>query len=57
MRLFDLIAILTVLAAGFSYLNFRLLKLPSTIGLMALTLLFSLASRSGLRLVQRLFAG
>jgi CPA1 family monovalent cation:H+ antiporter len=43
MHVFDLIAILTVLTAGFSYLNFRLLKLPSTIGLMALTLLFSLA--------------
>ncbi|CAN5277736.1 sodium:proton antiporter [soil metagenome] len=38
MRQFDLVAILLVLAAGFSYLNYRLLKLPSTIGLMALTL-------------------
>ena len=36
MRLFDLIAVFVVLAAGFSYLNFRLLKLPMTIGLMAL---------------------
>ena len=42
MRLFDLLAILTVLAAGFSFLNARLLKLPTTIGLMALSLLFSL---------------
>jgi CPA1 family monovalent cation:H+ antiporter len=41
MQPFDLIAILTVLSAGFSYLNFRLLRLPSTIGLMALSLLFS----------------
>jgi CPA1 family monovalent cation:H+ antiporter len=43
MRIFDLIAILTVLAAGFSFLNFRLLKLPSTIGLMVLTLLLSVS--------------
>jgi CPA1 family monovalent cation:H+ antiporter len=41
MRIFDLIAILTVLAAGFSLLNFHLLKLPSTIGLMVLTLVLS----------------
>ena len=40
---FDLIAVLLVLTAGFSYLNYRLLKLPSTIGLMALTLLASVA--------------
>ena len=43
MRLFDLIAVFIVLAAGFSYLNLRLLKLPMTIGLMALSLLFSLS--------------
>ena len=42
MHLFDLLAILTVLAAGFSFLNVRLLKLPTTIGLMALSLVFSL---------------
>ena len=42
MRLFDLVAVLLVLAAGFSYLNHRLLKLPSTIGLMALTLIASI---------------
>jgi CPA1 family monovalent cation:H+ antiporter len=41
MRLFDLIAVLTVLAAVFSYLNARLLKLPTTIGLTSLSLLFS----------------
>jgi CPA1 family monovalent cation:H+ antiporter len=41
MSLFDLFAVVIVLAAFFSFLNFRLLKLPSTIGLMALTLLFS----------------
>ncbi len=43
MRVFDLIAVLLVMAAIFSYLNFRLLKLPTTIGLMAMTLAFSLA--------------
>lgn len=43
MSWFDLIAVLLVLTAGFSYLNFRLLKLPSSIGLMALTLLTSVA--------------
>jgi CPA1 family monovalent cation:H+ antiporter len=42
--LFDFVAILLVLAAGFSYLNYRLLRLPTTIGLMALTLLASLAA-------------
>ncbi len=42
MRPFDLCAVLTVLAALFSYLNLRWLKLPSTIGLMALALAFSL---------------
>ena len=43
MRTFDLIAILIVLAALFSYINLKVLKLPSAIGLMALTLLFSVA--------------
>ena len=43
MRLFDLIAVFIVMAAGFGYLNFRLLKLPATIGLMALSLMFSLS--------------
>ncbi len=42
MKPFELIAVLVVLAAGLSYLNLRLLKLPSTIGLMALTLLLSM---------------
>jgi CPA1 family monovalent cation:H+ antiporter len=40
----ELFAILLVLAAGFSYLNYRLLRLPNTVGLMALTLLASLAA-------------
>lgn len=43
MRTFDLIAILIVLAALFSYINLKVLKLPTGIGLMALTLLFSVA--------------
>ena len=40
---FDLVAGLLVLTALLSYLNYRLLRLPTTIGLMALTLLASLA--------------
>ncbi len=43
MRNSDLVAILIVLAALFNYLNLKVLKLPSPIGLMALTLLFSVA--------------
>jgi CPA1 family monovalent cation:H+ antiporter len=39
----EFIAVLLVLAAGFSYLNHRLLRLPTTVGLMAGTLLVSLA--------------
>jgi CPA1 family monovalent cation:H+ antiporter len=41
---FDFVAILLALAAGFSYLNCRLLRLPTTIGLMALTLLASMGA-------------
>jgi CPA1 family monovalent cation:H+ antiporter len=41
---FDFVAVLLVLAAGFSYLNHRFLRLPPTIGLMALTLAASLAA-------------
>jgi CPA1 family monovalent cation:H+ antiporter len=40
----DFIAVLLVLAAGFSYVNHRLLRLPTTVGLMALTLVASLAA-------------
>jgi CPA1 family monovalent cation:H+ antiporter len=43
MHPFDFVAILLVLAGGLGYLNYRLLRLPPTIGLMALTLLASLA--------------
>jgi CPA1 family monovalent cation:H+ antiporter len=39
----DFVAVLLVLAAAFSYLNHRLLRLPTTVGLMAGTLLASLA--------------
>lgn len=41
MSLFDLIAILVSLAAVFSYVNHRVLGLPTTIGLMLITLLLS----------------
>jgi NhaP-type Na+/H+ or K+/H+ antiporter len=43
MRLFDLLVVLTVMAAAFSYLNFRLIKLPTTIALMAMSLVFCLS--------------
>jgi monovalent cation:H+ antiporter, CPA1 family len=43
MRTFDLIAILIVMAAVFSFINLKVLKLPAEIGLMVLTLLFSVA--------------
>ena len=42
MSLFQLIASLVVLAALFSYVNHRLLKLPTTIGLMVMALALSL---------------
>ncbi|MFO0911221.1 MAG: sodium:proton antiporter [Isosphaeraceae bacterium] len=42
MTQFDLIAVLIVLVALFSYLNFRVLRLPPTVGLMAASLLFSI---------------
>ncbi|WP_460984110.1 cation:proton antiporter [Spirosoma fluminis] len=42
MDLFTLITLLIVVAAGFSYLNTRFLKLPDAIGVMTLSLLFSL---------------
>src|SRR5262249_32764670 len=43
MPVLDLLAVLIVLTAAFGYVNVRLLKLPPTIGLMLLTLLFSSA--------------
>ena len=42
MDLFNLFALLTTLAAVFSWLNHRTLQLPTTIGLMVFALLFSL---------------
>jgi CPA1 family monovalent cation:H+ antiporter len=42
MQIFDLFAMLIVLTAACGYVNVRVLKLPPTIGLMALTLGFSM---------------
>jgi CPA1 family monovalent cation:H+ antiporter len=42
MELFHLISILLVLAASFAYINFRFLKLSSSIGLMFVSLIFSI---------------
>lgn len=41
MELFHILSALIVLSAGFAYINFRILKLPSTIGLMLVSLIFS----------------
>jgi monovalent cation:H+ antiporter, CPA1 family len=43
MELFDIVAVLLTLAALFSYINHRWIRLPTTIGLMVISLLFSLA--------------
>ncbi len=43
MNLFQIFALLTVFSALFGYLNVRYLKLPVTIGLMVVSILFSLA--------------
>lgn len=42
MDLFDILAVLITLTAGFSYLNHRLIGLPVTIGVMLIALIFSL---------------
>jgi CPA1 family monovalent cation:H+ antiporter len=42
MGLFEIIAILLTLSAFFSFINYRFLKLPNTIGLMLIGLMFSL---------------
>ncbi|UFS72136.1 sodium:proton antiporter [Geomonas sp. RF6] len=42
MRIFQIIGILTSLSAAFAYLNHRLLRLPTTIGLMLQSLVLSL---------------
>lgn len=41
MQLFHLFSILIVLSASFEYINFRVLKLPNSIGLMLVSLIFS----------------
>jgi monovalent cation:H+ antiporter, CPA1 family len=43
MELFHLFSILIVLSALFAYINFKFLKLPNAIGLMLVSLLFSLS--------------
>jgi len=42
MALYNIFAVITVLAALFGYLNYRFIKLPGTIGIMIISLLFSL---------------
>ena len=42
MSLFEIISLLLSLAAAFSYINYKYIKLPTTIGIMFLSLLFSL---------------
>ena len=42
MKLFNILAILITLSAGFSYINHRFIHLPNTIGLMIMALLVSL---------------
>jgi len=42
MSIFHVFSILIVLSAGFAYINFRVLKLPNTIGLMLVSLIFSI---------------
>lgn len=55
MDFYDITAILITLSALFSYLNYRYIRLPRTIGLMAISLFFSLCllalGRTGLFLV------
>jgi CPA1 family monovalent cation:H+ antiporter len=40
----DFVAVLLVLAAAFSYLNYRVLRLPTTVGVMVISLVASLAA-------------
>src|SRR6185437_7652643 len=42
MEVYNIITLIVVLAAIFAYINFRFIKLPSTIGIMLLSLLASL---------------
>jgi CPA1 family monovalent cation:H+ antiporter len=43
MQLYNVLAIITVLAALFGYVNYKLLRLPETIGVMLISLIASLA--------------
>jgi CPA1 family monovalent cation:H+ antiporter len=43
MQLYDALAILTVLAALFGYINYRFIRLPDTIGVMLISLVASMA--------------
>jgi len=43
MEFFHLFSLLIVLSASFAYINFKILKLPNSIGLMLVSLIFSLA--------------
>src|SRR5579884_3304190 len=43
MALYNALAIMTVLAALFAYVNYRFIKLPGTIGIMLISLVCSLA--------------
>ena len=43
MHLFHLFSMVIVLSAAFAYINFRVLKMPNSIGLMLMSLLFSAA--------------
>ena len=43
MSVFNLIAIVLTLSALFGYLNFKFIKLPASIGVMLISLLFSAA--------------
>ncbi|MEZ5173073.1 MAG: sodium:proton antiporter [Bacteroidia bacterium] len=42
MEFFHILSILIVLSAGFAFINFRFIKLPNSIGLMLVSILFSL---------------
>ena len=42
MNLFAVVSILIVISALFGYINVRFLKLPTTIGLMVITIVFTL---------------
>lgn len=57
MDLFTLITLLIVAAATFAYLNTRLLKLPDAIGIMVISLAFSLLLNAANQLDPEAFAG